>query len=312
MTKKFTQILFNYQKKINREIEKLYNLEIKRAQQPFLRKTLKTLKEFSLRPAKRIRAIFVNYGYLLAGGKNKKEILKTSIFIELIHNYLLIHDDVIDQDKIRRGRPTIHCQYQYQKFSKLTGEKKEHFGLSMAIGAGDMMNAIGYEVLASSNFPSRYKIQTINKLNRILYATRYGQMLELKLRKKIEPDKKLRESDIFEIYKSKTAFYSSVGPLQIGATLAGANQKFLKKIEKFALPLGIAFQIQDDLSDIESDLKKGQPTLIRKGASLQYCQRAIKRLMGQSKEALNLEKSFPKKEKQFLLDLIDYIIKKEG
>ncbi len=305
MSTEFNQILASYQKKINNEVKNFFEKKISKTKQPFLKETLKILKEFSLRPAKRIRAILVNYGYFLAGGKKKREILKTSIFIELVHNYLLIHDDIIDRDEVRRGGRTLHCQY--QKSSSLERREKEHYGQSIAMAAGDLMASLGYETLSSAGFPNNFKIKAITKLNQIIHSTCYGQMFELWLKKK-----KIKESDIFEIYRNKTARYSFIGPLQIGAILTGAGQNLLKKIEKFALPLGIAFQIQDDLSDIKSDSRGNQPTLLRKTDSLQYCQKTIKKLLNQSKEILNRERDFPKKEKQFLFDLINYVAAKNS
>lgn len=304
MNRIFSQILSNYQKQINKELEKLFNKKINQSKQPFLKKVLKLLKEFSLRSGERIRAVLVNCGYFLAGGKNKKAILKASIFIELTHNYLLIHDDILDRDMVRRGKPTIH--YYYQKISRLRSKpEKKHYGQSMAIEAGDMMVALSYEILTSSNFPDKAKNLALEKLNQIVSLTAYGQMLELNLR-----GKKIKEKDVFEIYQSKTVPYSFVGPLQIGAILAGADEKFLNKIEKFALPLGVAFQIKDDISDIKSDIRENQPTLFKKSGSIQYCQKIIEKLRKKTKRIIELEKGFPKKEKQFLLNLADYILSK--
>ena len=112
----------------------------------------------------------------------------------------------------------------------------------------------------------------------------------MKRRKK--SGKKISEKEDSDIYRHKTAFYTFVSPLQVGASLAGANDLFLKKIEKFALPLGIAFQIQDDIQD--NDV---WPVL------------DAKKLINQAKRVLNSEKSFPRKEKQLILELADYIVK---
>jgi geranylgeranyl pyrophosphate synthase len=279
-------------KQINKEIRDFFRKKIREAGHPYLRKILIILKEYSLRKASRIRAVLVNQGYFLAGGKNKKAILKTSIFIELIHNYLLIHDDILDCDKNRRGKPTLNFSY----------------GEPMAIEMGDIMAALGYEVLLSSGFPEKQKNLALDKLNQLVYSTAYGQMLELSLRERIKKRKQVKEKDIFEIYKSKTAPYSCVGPLQIGAILAGAKDPFLEKIEKFALPLGIAFQIRDDISDIKRDIKENQPTLYRKTGSVEYCQKTVENLVLRAKKVLISEKKFPKKEKQFLLTLTDSIL----
>ena len=107
MSQQFTQILLKYQKAIGQEVAKFFNQKINQAGSIFEKKTLNWLKEYSLRPAKRIRAILVNQGYFLAGGRARQAILSASIFIELIHNYLLIHDDILDEDEIRRGKKTF-------------------------------------------------------------------------------------------------------------------------------------------------------------------------------------------------------------
>ena len=168
MTKDFTKALLSLQREIAKEIEKFFNLKINKAKSSFEREVLGWLKEYSLRKAKRVRAILVIYGYLLAKGKDRKAILETSIFIELIHNYLLIHDDILDKHEERRGKKALHRLY----------------GKDMAICAGDMINALGYEALRSSRFPVNNKLKATERLNKTLYSTCYGQMLELRLRDK--------------------------------------------------------------------------------------------------------------------------------
>ena len=224
----------------------------------------------------------VYYGYCLAGGKNREAVLKTSIFIELIHNYLLIHDDIIDKDEIRRGKKSLHYLH----------------GTDMAIVAGDMAAALGYEILCSAKFLVKNRMLAVEKLNKTLYSTCYGQMLELMLRNKAKSGKKISDNDVLTMYIKKTAFYTLVTPLQIGALLAGTSESFLKKIEKFALPLGIAFQIRDDLKD--GDIEEVF------GFSREKYQKKQEQLVVKAKKILKHEKAFPKKEKEFLLNLADY------
>ncbi|MGD0576605.1 MAG: polyprenyl synthetase family protein, partial [Candidatus Staskawiczbacteria bacterium] len=277
--------------------------EIKEAKAPFLIETLKTLKEYSLRPGKRIRAILINYGYFLAGGKDKKVILKTSIFIELIHNFLLIHDDILDQDGMRRGKLSLHRLYQKNAAVK-NRKEKEYYGVSMSIVAGDMMEFLGRKILSQSKFSDKHKVRAIEKLNQILISTAHGEMFEYWLRKN-KTKKIAKEKDVFEIYKNKTAYYTFVGPLQIGALLAGSSDKSLFLFEKIGLPLGIAFQIKDDIEDAKSDIKEEQPNLLS-FKNIDECKELAKNLTNQAKKEI-LITNFPIKEKQFLLDLADYI-----
>lgn len=279
----FFQVLSNLQKEIDKEIARFFNRRIKEASASFEKEVLSWLKEYSTRKAKRFRAILVNYGYFLAGGKDRKKILAASIFIELIHNYLLIHDDIIDKDELRRGKKSLHRLY----------------GLDMAIVAGDTASALGYEILSCAPFSAENKVLALAKLNETLYSTGYGQMLELSLREKIKSGKKASANEVLTIYKKKTAFYTLVAPLQIGALLAGADKAFLEKIKKFALPLGIAFQIRDDLQD--GDIEKVF------GFSEEKYQKMQEKLIVLAQKLLKQEKVFPKKEKEFLLRLAEYL-----
>ncbi|MFH1509879.1 MAG: polyprenyl synthetase family protein, partial [Candidatus Nealsonbacteria bacterium] len=113
-------------------------------------------------------------------------------------------------------------------------------------------------------------------------------------------NKKISKKDIFEIYKNKTANYTFIAPLQIGAILAGANKLLLREIESFAMPLGIAFQIKDDVLDIKLDKK----SLIDKNS-----QRVAKELVNKSKKII-LKGKFPKEQKEFLSNLADFIIER--
>ncbi|MFH1820398.1 MAG: polyprenyl synthetase family protein [Candidatus Nealsonbacteria bacterium] len=278
----FSQTLSSLQKTINQEIERFFKLRINQADSSFEKKVLAWLLEYSLRKAKRLRAILVYSGYLLAGGKNKGAILKTAIFIELIHNYLLLHDDILDQDDLRRGKTSFHRLH----------------GINEAIVAGDQICALGYDILVSAPFSEKAKILSLEKLNKTLYNTCSGQLLEFDFKNKSKSGKKIKDRELLEVYKKKTAFYTLVAPLQIGALLTGAKEPFLKKIEKFALPLGIAFQIRDDL--IDGDIERTFGLNKEKYKTMQV------KLINQSKSILKSEKSFSAREKDFLLNLADY------
>lgn len=340
------KILSQYQKKINSEMEKLFDQKIKQSQSIFKEatETIKILRDINL-GGKRIRPILVNAGYFLAGGKNNKEILKTSLSVEFIHNWFLIHDDIIDQDRLRRNQSSLYAFYQDKM-------KDDHTGISLAIIAGDISAALGYQVFVSSRFPEKLKTKALNIFYETVVNTCHGEMLEVFLK---EDKEKLKEKDILNICKYKTAFYTFVNPLKIGATLAGANDKFLKQIQNFSLPIGIAFQIRDDIlglfapqekigKPVASDIEENQPNLlicktlnlskgqdkrdfkkylgkenlnqkeiekirriVRQSGALDYCQNLAQSLANQAKLSLDKIKA-DKKEKDFLLAMIDYTV----
>lgn len=220
------------------------------------KQVLKHIMEHNMRPAKRLRASFVYWGYKLLGGKKEKEILKTSMFIELIHTAALMHDDIMDQDDTRRGRPTSHEYYRKVYEKKYKGGNAKHWGESMAIDAGDAAFYLGNEILSKSGFNDRLKIKALNRLFRGVVRTAWGQAFDITL----EAQKAACEKDILDLHLAKTSVYTYETPLHVGALLAGATNRDLELISEYAIPGGIAFQLQDDILGFYGDPKKtGKP-----------------------------------------------------
>lgn len=265
------QLLNEFRKKLDKHLENFFDRKISQASEisPLVSSMVKNLREFTLRPAKRVRAAFCYYGYLACGGKNKKAALEASMFIELIHSYLLIHDDIIDRDEFRRGKATMHNLYKKIYRSKSKIKDAEHFGVSMAIMAGDLASALGYEILIQSRFPDTLKLKALAKLNQSLFDVDAGQILD----EFLEINSKPVLDDVLTVFKYKTNRYTVEGPLHIGAILGEADLKILNVFSRYSLPLGIAFQIQDDIlgmfgsakkigKPVGSDLREGKQTIL--------------------------------------------------
>lgn len=230
------------------------------------------------------------WGYVGAGGKETAKIIEVSMSIELTHIFLLIHDDIIDRDDFRHGIQTIHKKYEKlaQKFRK--GIDAKHFGDSMAIIAGDMAAALGNEIIFNSKFKPEIVLRALDKLQNIVKVTVSGEMLDIML----EARGRATEKEILEVHRNKTAKYTVEGPLHLGAMLAGSDKKYLEALSDYAVPVGIAFQIQDDIlgafgnekklgKPVCSDLREGKQTLLvvkalEKGTAQQ--KNMIKRLLG--------------------------------
>lgn len=232
-----------------------------------------SVKSFTLNGGKRIRASLICYGYQIAGGKNITIAIKTAAAFELIHTFLLIHDDMIDRSNTRRHQDTIHIQYQklYKKNLKIN---QDHFGNSMAVLAGDLAMSLAYEILGEVNQeinnPQIFKI-----INRIVQQTIIGETLDVvysSITKSLSPAESA-EHTVHKIHLLKTAKYTIEGPLSTGLILGGANQKTLSQFSKFSIPLGIAYQIKDDIEgvfgnevetgkSITSDIREGKLTLL--------------------------------------------------
>src|SRR3990167_7537263 len=227
------------------------------------------IKEHNLRPAKRIRGAFIYYGYKLLGGKDEKAALAAAKSIELVHPALLMHDDFMAQDDTRRGKPTTHEHFKALHKTKDWRFDDLHYGESMALNVGDIALLAGYEILARSKFPPNKKLETLNRMLRGEINTGSGQAFDITL----EAKGKATEKDIIDLHYAKTGIYTYENPLHTGAILAGAKQADLDIISKYAIPGGIAFQLQDDILGLfgnpektgkpaHSDLRQGKITLL--------------------------------------------------
>ena len=264
--------LLKLKSKIEKELNEFFDNKIKQAKKreepkEFL-EILENLKRFTLSGGKRIRPTLFYCGYLIAGGEEKEDILKASISIELIHSYFLVHDDIIDEDDLRRHSPSMHCVYEKKykdefrnnhkkhHFSALGKNGAKHFGISMAIITGDLALSLGYKILNHSNFSADLKNKAIEKLNQIISNTITGEAMDVILTGCSDAN----INKVTKMQEYKTAKYTIEGPLHLGAILAGADESFLRSISEFAIPLGIAFQIQDDIVGVfESEEKTGKP-----------------------------------------------------
>ncbi len=260
--------LEQYKQKIEPLLESFFNSKIEKAKliSPASVEMIQLLKEFNLRGGKRIRAAMIFYGYKCFKGNNEGEILKASMSIELAHSFLLIHDDIIDQDSLRRNGPTIHESYR-KIFS--SSHSAKHFGTSFALLAGDILYSFSNEILASLNIDDSLKLNAIKKLNHVIHQVIYGESLDIL--SSLNPD--FTKAELEKTHYLKTASYTIEGPLHIGALLAGADESQLKVLSNYAVPLGKAFQLQDDIlglygseeelgKHIGSDIKEGKRTLL--------------------------------------------------
>ncbi len=245
MSTDINDIMTCYQTQVNKRLELFFDKKIEEASRisNYTREVAVNAKEYTLRGGKRLRPIFFIYGYKCFSDDNIEAITEASISIELMQSYLLIHDDIMDEDELRRGKPTFHivykdiCERQFEKNESLK------FGENIALLAGDLLEAYGEEVLANSHFKDEYVKKALAKYAEIVKNVGYGQILDIISEKKGI----ITEDEILMIHKLKTATYTIEGPLHIGALLAGANDADLQILSNYGIPLGLAFQIQDDI-----------------------------------------------------------------
>lgn len=198
---------------------------------------------------KRIRPYLMLLSYTAYGGKNFNEALPVAMSIELLHQCMLIHDDVIDHDYIRHGQPNV-SGYLQVRYAKL-GNKDTHMADSGAILAGDLLLSEAYQLILNCNLNGGVKKIVINKLGDVVYEVGAGQLLD------VESAVFPTDQDIvLKIAELKTARYSIGIPLTIGAVLAGADEKELVKLRSIGDEMGIAYQLRDDVLGMFGEEKK--------------------------------------------------------
>jgi geranylgeranyl diphosphate synthase type I len=298
-----------------------------------LGESLSKLEDFTMRGGKRIRAVLMIVGYTACGGKDLKEIIKTSISAELIHSFLLIHDDIIDNDDFRRNGPTVHKSYGKMYSPKLAE--------AIAIIVGDYSGYYALDLIINSRFDDKNKLEALNEIINAIKETCYGEFIDV-----LGSVKEVDEKEIQKIHLYKTAKYTFSYPLRAGAMLAGANKQVLKQFNNIGILLGLAFQVKDDIlgiygdekevgKPIGSDIREGKKTLlvlkanspyvksklgkkislselekirkiIKDSGSLAYSQDLISTLISKAKKEISKLK-VRQKEKSFLIKMADYV-----
>ncbi|MFE2044590.1 polyprenyl synthetase family protein [Streptomyces sp. NPDC059477] len=176
-------------------------------------------------------------------------VLRVAASLELFHAFALIHDDIMDSSDTRRGRPTAH--------RALAARLADHpdataVGTNAAIILGDLVLCWSYDLIhlhATRDLTPEQRSVAWPLLNALRTETLMGQYLDL-----IATGRPTADADIaWRIIRHKTARYTIEHPLRIGAALAGADPEQLRALSAYALPLGEAFQLRDDMLGVFGD-----------------------------------------------------------
>jgi len=183
-------------------------------------------------------------------GRDWRKIIPSAVAIELIHNFTLIHDDIMDRDEFRRGVPTVH----------------KVFGQETAILAGDTLFAKAFETLTKCKVQERNVIRAFEIVSDVCIKICEGQYMDLEFEKR----ENVTIEDYLKMVEKKTAFLIACS-CSIPAVLFG-DEKYIKPLWNFGLNCGIGFQIHDDVLDLIggkkigkdwcSDLVEGKKTIV--------------------------------------------------
>ncbi|MFM9877606.1 MAG: polyprenyl synthetase family protein [Rhodoglobus sp.] len=220
---------------------------------------------------KRFRPRMVMCAYAALGGTDVEAAAYVGAAFELLHTALIVHDDVIDNDFIRRGSPNISGTYRDRAIAAGATERgANHSGISAAVIAGDLALFNSYRLIDRSGVDDVTRTRLLEVMDDALFASAAGELIDVDF--SILPEVP-RVDDILTMERLKTAVYSFECPLQAGAILASASEEVVTTLGDFGREIGIAYQIVDDLLGVfglESetgkttigDLREGKRTVM--------------------------------------------------
>jgi geranylgeranyl diphosphate synthase type I len=196
---------------------------------------------------KRIRPVFCYWGFRAVGGADHggpdEPIVRAAAALELLHTMALVHDDLIDGAKERRGVPSTAAWFEHRADALgATGEPRA-FGEAMAVLVGDLAAVLADHLFLESGFAPDELTRALVVYHPMREAMAVGQYLGLSATRPADADAVGRAAEL------KGGGYSVEGPLRIGAALAGGSATAGECLSRFGRPLGEAFQLRDDLVD---------------------------------------------------------------
>jgi geranylgeranyl diphosphate synthase type I len=215
------------------------------------------LEELACAGGKRLRPLLCYCGWFAAGGTGEDDpVLRVAAGLELFHMFALIHDDVMDASELRRGRPTAHRRLVLESAGRtdrnggrLRGDDAERLASNCAILVGDLALVWSDELIHASGLNSAQLRATRPLLDAMRTELMLGQYLDVRA----ACDLRVDVDTALAIARHKSGKYTIERPLQIGAALAGTGEDVLRACSDFALPVGEAFQLRDDLLGIFGD-----------------------------------------------------------
>lgn len=297
----------NYAPLVDSFIHDFYNEKIQSSESDYMRELYEIIREYCSREGKRIRPVLLLNCYLgyRKGFKKVKEIISLGAAVELMHSFLLIQDDIIDKSESRRGGEAMHILLM-KKYAPVTGINT--IGADVAIVLADVIFSNVIEIIGRADIKADVKNRFLSIFAATYEKTAWGQILDslssMPRQVDIEGNTPLR------ISLMKTAFYTMAYPMTMGYILSGEKKKReIKSIEEFSLPLGVAFQIRDDILGvfgIEKETGKPVDSDIYEGKFTLLVQNTLQRLSEkEQKEFLDLLLSSEKESSH-----VDYIRKK--
>lgn len=246
---------------------------------PDVAEVIDALRSLAVRGGKRLRAVLLAAAYEACGGTGGSvAVVDAGVALEVLQAYLLIHDDWMDGDEVRRGGPSAHALLRGKFGSTMAGD-------AGAVLAGDFGSSLALDLLVKMNVPAPRLIEAVREFVRAQTDVVLGQILDVR-------HAATTAQAVEAMHRLKTGSYTVRGPLLVGAALAGASHDVMSGLSEAADPLGIAFQLRDDLlgtfgdpaktgKPASSDLREGKRTaLVSELDGDREAQRLLPRVLG--------------------------------
>ena len=231
-------MLMDHQQRTKEMIKEIDRALMKYVERGKHEKLIKAMRHYPEAGGKRMRPVMAML-VAEAVGKRGKEALPFGCSLELIHNFTLVHDDVIDKDPVRRGRPAVHIA----------------FDEPTAIIAGDALFAIAYDVLAMTDVDGERLRRLLRAVSDTVFLVAEGQQMDVDN----EDRPTVSKEEYLDMVEKKTAVLFACAA-EGGAIIGHGTEKQITDMKEYARLLGIGFQIWDDVLGIKGDAKKvGKP-----------------------------------------------------
>ncbi len=264
----FVQRLAEYKSRVDADIEQYSAKTVQQTEKVYGTSSALVADTFTAilsRGGKRIRSVLTLVGYEMCGGTDNTMIVQAARAIEMMHAYVLIIDDVQDKSALRRGGPSAHKLLETHFHAQGWKGDAAHAGVALSLNAA--LLGMHHAELALSTLPvsETLRIKALNIMNHTMMVTLYGQTHDI-INESVS-NTSLKE--IENVMQWKTAHYTILNPIHMGMVLAGAGCEDTNAITQYALHVGKAFQITDDLlivsdksgKDGMDDIREGKRTL---------------------------------------------------
>jgi geranylgeranyl diphosphate synthase type I len=205
---------------------------------------------------KRLRPLFCVCGFRATGAEIATPILKAAAAMELLHSMALIHDDVMDASLERRERPTVEARQ--AALARARGiARPEHVGRSVAILAGDLAAVLADDLMLTAGFAAERLAAALERYHAMRLEMAAGQFLDVSDAGAASGGGVRSPRADRRAAALRGGSYTVRGPLLVGAAFAGASDDVVGALERYAEPLGEAFQLADDIADGDAPPGRG-------------------------------------------------------